>query len=88
MIYLFFKYAKRNIRPENGKLFVSLLKRMTDVALYCVDQNTENMSCSVISEMLFWTQILFVIIFFFNLMPIIFEDQDKYWHILLNSTLI
>ena len=28
------------------------------------------------------------IIIFSNLMLIIFEDQGKYWHILLNSTLI
>ena len=35
----------------------------------------------------FDTQIVFVIIFS-NIMLIIFEDQGKYWHILLNSTLI
>ena len=28
------------------------------------------------------------VIIFSNLMLIIFEDQGKYWHILLNSTLI
>ena len=60
---------------------------MTDLGLYCVDQNTGNMSCSVISDMLFGTQIVFVIICS-NLMFIIFEDQGKYWHILLTSTLI
>ena len=60
---------------------------MSELGLYCVDQNTGNMSCSVISDMHFCTQIVFVIIFS-NLMLIIFEDQDKYWHILLNSTLI
>ena len=48
---------------------------------------TPEMSCSVISDMLFGTQIVLVIIFS-NLMLIIFEDQGKYWHILLNSTLI
>ena len=57
---------------------------MTDLGLYCVDHNTGNMSCSVISDMLF----LVFVIKFSNLMPIIFEDQGKYWHILLNSTLI
>ena len=61
---------------------------MTDLGLYCVDHNTGNTSCSVISDMLcFGTQIVFVIIFS-NLMLIIFEYQGKYWHILLNSTLI
>ena len=44
-------------------------------------------SCSVISNMLFCTHIVFVIIFS-NLKLIIFEDQGKYWHILLLSTLI
>ena len=38
-------------------------------------------------DMLFGTQIVFVIIFS-NLMLIIFKDHGKYWHILLNSTLI
>ena len=60
---------------------------MTDFGLYCVDQNTGNMSCSVISDMLFCTHIVFLIIFS-KLKLIIFEDQGKYWHILLLSTLI
>ena len=61
---------------------------MTDLGLYCLDHNTVNMRGSVISDMLvFGTQIVFVIIFS-NLMLIIFEDLCKYWHILLNSTLI
>ena len=63
------------------------LKRMTDLALYCVAQDTGNRSCSIIFNMLFCTHIVFVIIFS-NLKLIIFEDQGKYWHVLLLSTLI
>ena len=47
-----------------------------------MDQGTGNRSCSVISNMLFCTHIVFVIIFS-NSKLIIFEDQGKYWHILL-----
>ena len=80
IIYLFFKYVKRINRPEKWKLYVLLLKRITDLGLYCVDQDTGNRSCSVISNMLFCTHTVFVIIFS-NLKFIIFEDQGKYWHI-------
>ena len=78
---------KEQIDQKSENYTFCYLKRMTDLGLYCVDQDTGNRSSSVISNMLYCIHIAFVIIFS-NSKLIIFEDQGKYWHILLLSTLI
>ena len=73
------KTTMQQQRPEPSNLDVSSLKRTMNLGLYCVEQNTGNISSSVISATNICTQI-FVIITYFDLLPIIFADQCKFWH--------